>query len=182
MYIGKIYIYRSPYYSVGIPVMAFEIAERLVPGSAHSRGSVRFSRLQKVGYAQRAGHRAVEHSGFEYEVLDLYIFGTRHAIRLEDLVRAIAEHGAVRVEGLARDGKYYLGATCGLAQVSVSGKGFNIELFDGGMYTTPLAALCRVIEHRDRYAPVVKIPEPPVLSGEKDRRISPGQQRLTAFA
>jgi len=162
--------------------MAFGMAERMVPGSAHSRGSVRFSRLQKVGYAQRAGRRAVDRSGFEYEVLDLYILGTRYAIRLEDLVRAIAEHGAVRVEGLARDWKYYLGATHGLAQVSASGKGFNIELFDGGMYTTPLAALLRVIENRERYAPVVKIPEPPVLSAGKDRRISPEQQRLAAFA
>jgi len=162
--------------------MAFEMAERMVPGSAHSRGRERFSRLQKVGYAERAGRRAVDSSDFEYEIVDLYILGTRYAIRLEDLVRAIAEYGAVRIEGLARDWKNYLGATRGLAQVSVSKKGFNIELFDGGMYTTPLAALCRVIENQERYAPVVKIPEPPVLSAGKDRRISPGQQRLAAFA
>lgn len=162
--------------------MAFEALDNPVPVSAHSHAKTWFSRLQKVGYAQRTGRRAVDSSGFEYEVLDLYILGTRYAMRLEDLVRAIAEHGAVQVEGLTRDWKYYLGATRGLAEVSVSKKGLNIELFDGGMYTTPLAALCRVIENRDRYAPVVKIPEPPVLLSEKDRRIFSGQQRLSAFA
>jgi len=161
--------------------MASGLSGNLVEKPAHSLEQTRFFRLHKVGYAQRAGRRAVDSRGFEYEVLDLYILGTRYAIRLEDLARAIAGHGAVRIEEITREWKNFLGAACGLAQVSVSKKGLNIEIFDGGQYTTPLAALCRVIENRERYAPVAKIPGPLVLSGEKDRRISPGQQILAAF-
>lgn len=162
--------------------MAFEMADTPVSASYYSSERTRFFRLQKVGYAQRAGRRAVDSRGFEYEVLDLHIQGTRYAIRLEDLARAIAEHGAVRIEEITREWRSYLGAACGLAQVSVSKKGFNIEIFDGGQYTTPLAALLRVIESRERYAPVAKIPGPSLLSGERDRRIFPEQQRLSAFA
>jgi hypothetical protein len=162
--------------------MAFEIADTPVSVSYYSSERTRFFRLQKVGYAERTGRRAVDSGGFEYEVMDLHIRGTRYAIRLEDLARAIAEHGAVRIEEITREWRSYLGAACGLAQVSASKKGFNIELFDGGQYTTPLAALCRVMENRERSAPVAKIPEPPVLSTKRDRRISPEQQRLAAFA
>jgi len=162
--------------------MSFEMAGTQVSASDYSSGRTRFFRLQKAGYAQRTGRRAVDSRGFEYEVLDLHIQGTRYAVRLEDLARAIAEHGAVRIEEIAREWRSYLGAACGLAQVSVSKKGFNIELFDRGQYTTPLAALLMVIESRERYAPIAKIPGPAELSGEKDRRISPEQQRLTAFA
>ncbi|MGA2160594.1 MAG: hypothetical protein ABSG28_00135 [Methanoregula sp.] len=137
--------------------------------------------MQRVGYAQRTGRTAFDRSGFEYEILDLYILGTCYAIRLEELVRAIAEHGAVRIEELIREWKSYLGTDCGLAQVSVSGKGLNIELFSGGQYTTSLVALRRVIERKERYAAIAKIPEQPGMPAWKDRRISPGQQMLSAF-
>jgi hypothetical protein len=161
--------------------MEFETADTPVSALQYPLRT-RFFRLQKVGYAERTGRRAVDSRGFEYEVLDLHILGTRYAIRLEDLARAIAEHGAVRIEEITREWRSYLGAACGLAQVSVSKKGLNIELFDGGQYTTPLAALLRVIESRERYAPVARIPGPSLLLGEKDRRIFPEQQRLSAFA
>ena len=150
--------------------------------STHSCERSHFSRLQRVGYAQRTGRTAVDSRDFEYEILDIYILGTGYAMRLEDLVRTIAERGAVRIEELSREWKYYLGANCGLAQVSASGKGLNIELFTGGLYTTSLVALRRVIESRERYAVIAKIPEPPVMPAGKDRRISPGQQRISAFA
>jgi len=150
--------------------------------STHTNERSHFSRLQRVGYAQRTGQRAVDSRGFEYEILDIYILSTRYAIRLEDLVRAIAERGAVRIEELSREWKYYLGAHCGLAQVSASGKGLNIELFTGGLYTTSLVALRRVIESREHYAAIAKIPEQPVMPAGKDRKISPRQQILSAFA
>ena len=150
--------------------------------STHTYERRQFSRLQRVGYAQRTGRTATDSRGFECEILDIYILGTGYAIRLEDLVRTIAERGAVRIEELSREWKYYLGANCGLAQVSASGKGLNIELFTGGLYTTSLVALRRVIEHRERYAAIAKIPEQPVIPAGKDRRISPGQQRISAFA
>jgi len=150
--------------------------------STHTCERMQFSRLQRVGYVQRTGRTAIDSGGFEYEILDIYIMGTCYAVRLEDLVRAIAEHGAVRIEELSREWKYYLGTHCGLAQVSVSGKGFNIELFVGGLYTTSLFALRQVIESRERYAAIAKIPEQPVMPSGRDRRISPGQQRISAFA
>ena len=167
---------------MGILVMAFGLLDNLHSISSHSHEKKRFSRLQRVGYAQRTGRTAIDSRGFEYEILDIYILGTCYAIRLEDLVRAIAEHGAVRIEELSREWKYYLGAHCGLAQVSVSGKGLNIELFTGGLYTTSLVALRRIIESRERYAAIAKIPEQSVMPTGKDRRISPRQQRLSAFA
>ncbi len=102
--------------------------------------------------------------------------------RLEDLVRALSTHGAVMIEELSREWKSFLGVPCGLAQVSVSGKGLNIELFNVGLYTTSLFALRWVIESKERYAAIVKIPEQPVMPAWKDRRISPEQQRLSAFA
>ena len=162
--------------------MILGLTGSLNSASTHTYDRSHLSRLQRVGYAQRAGHKAVDSRGFEYEILDIYILSTGYAIRLEDLVRAIAERGAVRIEELSREWKYYLGAHCGLAQVSASGKGLNIELFTGGLYTTSLVALRRVIEHRERYAAIAKIPEQPVIPAGKDRRISPGQQRISAFA
>jgi hypothetical protein len=150
--------------------------------STHTYDRRQFSRLQRVGYAQRTGRTAIDSRGFEYEILDIYILSTSYAIRLEDLVRTIAERGAARIEELSREWKYYLGAHCGIAQVSASGKGLNIELFTGGLYTTSLFALRRVIESRERYAAIAKIPEQPVMSAGKDRKIPSKQQRLSAFA
>jgi hypothetical protein len=167
---------------VGILVMILGLMGSLNSTSTHTCERMQFFRLQRVGYVQRTGRTAIDSGGFEYEILDIYILGICYAIRLEDLVRAIAEHGAVRIEELSREWKYYLGAHCGLAQVSVSGKGLNIELFTGGLYTTSLFALRRVIESRERYAALAKIPEQPVMPAGKDRRVSPRQQRLSAFA
>ena len=167
---------------LGILMMAFGLLENPHWAASRFQERMRFSRLQKAGYAQRAGHRAADSRGFEYEILDLYILGTRYAVRLEDLSRAFGDHGAVRVEEICRDGNYYLGAPAGLAQVSASGRGFNIELFAGGFFTAALVALLKVMEKRERYAAIVKIPGPREMPAGKDRRISPEQQRLGAFA
>ncbi len=167
---------------MGILVMAFGLLDNLHSISSHYHEKKRFSRLQRVGYAQRIGRTAVDSRDFEYEVLDLCIQGNSYAVRLEDLVRALSTHGAVMIEELSREWKSFLGVPCGLAQVSVSGKGLNIELFNVGLYTTSLFALRWVIESKERYAAIVKIPEQPVMPAWKDRRISPEQQRLSAFA
>lgn len=163
-------------------MMAFGLLENPHAAASRFHERMRFSRLQKVGYAQRAGHRAADSRGFEYEVLDLYILGTRYAVRLEDLSRALSERGAVGIEELSHNGNYYLGEPAGLAHVSASGRGFNIELFAGGFFTAALVALIRVMENRERYAAIVKIPGSQEMPAGKDRRISPEQQRLGAFA
>ena len=51
----------------------------------------------------------------------------------------------VQVETLVREWNYYLGATCGLAQVSASGKALNLELFEAGNFTVSLLAIRSVI-------------------------------------
>ena len=137
--------------------------------------------MQKAGYVQRTGCRAIDSDGNVHEVVDLHIMGSRYAIRLADLVKGISGHVFVQVEALTHEWNYYLGATCGLAQVSVSGKALNIELFDAGTFTVSLAALRSVIYGKERRAVIVKIPEQPALPAWKDRRISTGQQRISAL-
>jgi hypothetical protein len=115
-----------------------------------------------------------------HEVAELHIMGNRYAIRLADLVKGMSGHVFVQVEGLTHEWNYYLGITCGLAQVSVSGKALNIELFETGTFTVSLAALRSVIYGKGRRAVVVKIPEQPALPAWRDREVSTGQQRITA--
>ena len=153
--------------------MAFGLLDNLHSISSHSHEKKRISRLQRVGYAQRTGRTAIDSRGFEYEILDIYILGTCYAIRLEDLVRAIAEHGAVRIEELPREWKYYLGAHCGLARYRFWGKGLNIELFPGGAATQPRLWHSRIIESRERYAAIAKIPEQSVMPTGKIGGSSP---------
>ena len=137
--------------------------------------------MQKAGYVQRTGCRAVDSDGNICEVVELHIMGSRYAIRLSDMVKGISGHVFVQVEMLTREWNYYLGTTCGLAQVSVSGKALNIELFKAGTFTVSLDALRAVIYRKERRAVIVKIPEQPALSAWKDRRESTGQQRISAL-
>jgi hypothetical protein len=136
--------------------------------------------MQKAGYVQRTGCRAIDSDGNMHEVAELHIMGNRYAIRLADLVKGMSGHVFVQVEGLTHEWNYYLGITCGLAQVSVSGKALNIELFETGTFTVSLAALRSVIYGKGRRAVVVKIPEQPALPAWRDREVSTGQQRITA--
>ena len=143
---------------------------------------MQFSRLQRVGYAQRTGRTAIDSGGFEYEILDIYILGTCYAIRLEDLVRAIAEHGAVRIEELSREWKYYLGAHCGLAQVSAQEKVSTSSLFTGGLYHN---LACRTPPGNRKQGTLRCNRKNPGTAGDAVREKSedlPGQQRISAFA
>ena len=66
--------------------------------------------------------------------------GARYAIRLADLAKGMSgRQVVVQVEALVREWNYYLGTTCGLAQVSASGKALNIELFEAGNFTVSLS-------------------------------------------
>jgi hypothetical protein len=137
--------------------------------------------MQKAGYIQRTGCRAIDRDGSLHEVVELHIMGARYAIRLDDLVKGIAgRQVAVQVDALVREWDYYLGATCGLGHVSVSGKALNIELFEAGNFTISLIALRSVIFGRERTASVARIPEQPVLPAWKARR-SDVQQQIGAL-
>lgn len=133
--------------------------------------------MEKAGYLQRTGCQALDSEGHRYEVLELHICGARYAVRRSDLVRAVSGRMMIQVEELTRNWEYYLGATCGLAQVSVSGKALNVDLFGVGSFTLSLSALRAVLYGRERHAGVVRIPE---TSSQRMHRVAEGQQTIGA--
>lgn len=137
--------------------------------------------MQKAGYIQRTGCRAVDRDGSLHEVVELHVLGTRYAIRLDDLVKGIAgRQVAVQVDALVREWNYYLGTTCGMGHVSASGKALNIELFEAGNFTISLLALRSILFGRERTAPVARIPEQPASPVWKARRAD-AQQQIVAL-
>jgi hypothetical protein len=133
--------------------------------------------MEKAGYLQRTGCRALDSDGHSHEVIELHICGTRYAVRRSDLVTAVSGHTLIQVEELTRNWEYYLGMTSGLAQVSVSGKALNIDLFGAGSFTLSLNTLRAVLYGRERLAVIVRIPESP---SQKLRRLAVGQQTIGA--
>ena len=136
--------------------------------------------MQKAGYIQRTGCKALDSEGNTCEVIDLHILGSRYAIRMSDLARGVSGHAYIQIETITREWNYYLGITCGLAHVSASGKALNIELFDAGSFTISLSALRSVMYGKQRNAAIARIPEMPVQPAWKPRRINDDQQRISA--
>jgi hypothetical protein len=135
--------------------------------------------MEKAGYIQRNGCRAFDSDGILKEVIEVHIRGSRYAIRLAGLAGAITGRVFVQVEELTHNWNYYLGSTCGLAQVSVSGKALNINLFNDGIFTVSLGALRAIMYGKDKYAYIMKIPDQSVqLSGMK--RLSQDQVQISA--
>lgn len=133
--------------------------------------------MEKAGYLQRTGCRALDSEGNAHEVIDLHICGARYAVRRPDLVKAISGRTLIQVEELTRNWEYYLGVTSGLAQVSASGKALNIDLFGAGSFTLSLNTLRAVLYGKERLAVIVRIPESPA---QKLRRVASGQQTISA--
>jgi hypothetical protein len=133
--------------------------------------------MEKAGYLQRTGCRALDSDGLSHEVLELHICGARYAVRRSDLAKTVSSRTLIQVEELTRNWEYYLGATSGLAQVSASGKALNIDLFGAGSFTLSLNALRAVLYGRERMAVIVRIPESPA---QKLRRVAVGQQTIGA--
>ncbi|HSA37554.1 MAG TPA: hypothetical protein P5013_01525 [Methanoregula sp.] len=134
--------------------------------------------MEKAGYLQRTGCQALDSDGHPHEVLDLHICGARYAIRRSDLAKAVAGRTLIQVEELTRNWEYYLGVTSGLAQVSVSGKALNIDLFGAGSFTLSLNTLRNVLYGKERLAVIVRIPESPA---QKLRRVAADQQTIGAM-
>jgi hypothetical protein len=134
--------------------------------------------MEKAGYLQRTGCQALDSEGLRHEVLELHICGTRYAVRRSDLVRAVSGRVMIQVEELTRNWEYYLGATCGLAQISVSGKALNVDLFGSGSFTLSLSALRAVLYGRERICGIVRIPVP---SPQRIHRVVEGQQTIGAM-
>jgi hypothetical protein len=114
-----------------------------------------------------------------HEVIEIHIHGSRYALRGAGLAGAITGRVFVQVEELTHNWNYYLGSTCGLAQVSVSGKALNIDLFNNGSFTVSLRALGNVMYGKDRYAFIMKIPEQNIQL-YRMRRVSQDQKRISA--
>jgi len=137
--------------------------------------------MQKAGYIRRTGCRAIDSEGRLHEVVELHILGARYAIRLADLAKGISGRQVViQIEALVREWNYYLGATCGLAQVSSSGKALNLELFEAGTFTVSLATLRAALYGRERLATIARIPEQPSSPIWKDHRLT-GQQQISVL-
>ena len=135
--------------------------------------------MEKAGYSQRTGIRALDSDGVMHEVIEIHILGSRYALRVAGLAGAINGRVFVQVEELTHNWNYYLGSTCGLAQVSVSGKALNIDLFNDGSFTVSLRALRNVMYGKDRYAFIMKIPEQ-TMQLHRMRRVSQDQKRISA--
>jgi hypothetical protein len=135
--------------------------------------------MERAGYIQRNGCRAYDSDGILHEVIEVHIRGARYAIRVAGLAGAITGRVFVQVEELTHNWQYYLGLTCGLAQVSVSGKALNINLFNDGSFTVSLGALRSIMYGKDKYAFIMKIPDQSVQLS-KMKRLSRDQMQISA--
>jgi hypothetical protein len=135
--------------------------------------------MEKAGYIQRNGCRAFDRDGILHEVIEIHIRGSRFAIRVNGLAGAITGRAFVQVEELTHNWQYYLGSTCGLARVSVSGKALNINLFNDGSFTVSLGALRAIMYGKDKYAFIMKIPDQSVQLS-KMKRLSQDQMQISA--
>jgi hypothetical protein len=135
--------------------------------------------MEKAGYIQRNGCRAFDSDGILHEVIEVHIQGSRYAIRVAGLAGAITGRVFVQIEELTHNWNYYLGPTCGLAQVSVSGKALNINLFTDRSFTVSLGALRSIMYGKEKYAFIMKIPD---QSGQlsKMKRFSQDQMQISA--
>jgi hypothetical protein len=132
--------------------------------------------MEKAGYLQRTGIRALDNDGLMHEVIEVHIHGLRYALRRDGLAGAITGRVFVQVEELTHNWNYYLGSTCGLAQISMSGKALNLDLFNEGCFTVSLRALRNIMYGKDRYAFIMKIPEQtiqhyPPRKGSQDQKL-----------
>jgi hypothetical protein len=135
--------------------------------------------MEKAGYIQRNGCRAFDSDGILHEVIEIHIKGSRYAIRVSGLAGAITGRVFVQIEALTHNWNYYMGPTCGLAQVSVSGKALNINLFNDGSFTVSLGALRTIMYGKDKYAFIMKIPDQSVQLS-KMKRLSQDQMQISA--
>ena len=133
--------------------------------------------MEKAGYLQATRAKAIDSEGVPHDIVEVHILGDRYAIRRRDLIKAVSGRVFVQVEELTRNWNDYLGQTCGLAQVSLSGKALNIDLFGCGNFTLSLSMLRAVIYGRERLAVIVRIPEAPLV---RIRRAAEGQQTISA--
>jgi len=134
--------------------------------------------MERAGFIRKTRAQALDCDGYAHEVIEVTILGCRFAIRIQQLAGALAGKVVVQIEELTHNYSYYLGPTCGLGQVSASGKALNINLFHEGNFTVSLSALRSVMYGRERNAVIVRIPEPGFTT--RVRRATQDQQQISA--
>ena len=65
--------------------------------------------MQKAGYIQRTGCRAIDRDGRIHEVVELHVVGARYAVRLADLAKRMSGRQVViQIEAHVHEWHYYL--------------------------------------------------------------------------
>ncbi|MCK7536254.1 MAG: hypothetical protein MZV63_37340 [Marinilabiliales bacterium] len=97
-----------------------------------------------------------------------------------DLVNASLPPVFVQVEEMTHNWNYYLGSTSGLAQVSVSGKALNIDLFNDGSFTVSLEHSVTCCTEKNVRLVIVKIPEQTLQSLQDREKYPTDQKQISA--
>ena len=138
--------------------------------------------ITRAGYLKQTGFAAIDDEGSPQEIIELRIYGTKFAIRLDDLRDTLERHQISRIEKIFQNWQQYLGGIAGLAKLSRSGRALVIEMVDGGRFTVPVDAVYSALCRRESFAPVGELPEPMTGFTGRGRRIAEGQQRISVGA
>jgi hypothetical protein len=138
--------------------------------------------ITRAGYIRQNGFAAIDDDGVPNEIAELYIHGTKYAIRIDELNSALEGRYPARIERVFQNWQQYLGGVSGLASVSRSGNALNIEIVTGGRYTISLDAVRSMLYRRGSYATVGEIPEPLGVMTGTGRRLASGQQTIPVSA
>lgn len=143
--------------------------------------------MKNAGYLQLNRRPVLDEDGIPLDILELYLYGARLCIRVNELRAAIRSGVSARVEKIQRNWMAYTGGTAGHAQVSKSGKALNIDLRNGERFTVALDSLHAVLCSRERYASVAALPSGTMGPDPRNRLITdycpvPARERPTAGA
>jgi hypothetical protein len=114
--------------------------------------------MKNAGYLQLNRRPVLDEDGIPLDILELYIYGTRLSVRVNELRTALRSGVSARVEKIQRNWMAYIGGIAGYAQISKSGKALNIELRNGERFTVALDSIHAVLCSRERYASVAALP------------------------
>jgi len=114
--------------------------------------------MKNAGYLQLNRRPVLDEEGIPQDILELYLYGTRLCIRINDLRKALRSGLSVSVEKIQRNWMAYIGKSAGNARISKSGKALNIKLSNGERFTVSLDSLHAVLCSRERYASVAVLP------------------------
>jgi RNase P/RNase MRP subunit p29 len=123
--------------------------------------------MKNAGYIQLNRRPVLDEDGVPLDILELYLYGTRLCIRVNELRNALRSGVSARVEKIQRNWMAYTGGNAGHAQISKSGKALNIEIRNGERFTVALDSLHAVLCSRERYASVAVLPS--VMTGPDAR-------------